>query len=216
MQAGHPALRSQPSGATRRTQDRRPAIGRTVRAPPIAPATHRTASAARGRAGSIRGCATAVAPGTRCAGWHTRRSDPPCAAAASDRPRGWPPRLRLQQADPIAAHEAVRPARRPAHTRRRRVGCSGSCRYCCRAAEPPNVRGTADRPAHDGLGPQNRDPGCARNARSASVDTRPRIALRCGKRPNRRITSWCRTAHSYAPPATGSSRNAPNRRRDSS
>ena len=36
---------------------------------------------------------------------------------------------------------------------------------------------------------QNVDPGVVRNATSSGVDARPRMTLRCGKRPKRRITS---------------------------
>lgn len=45
--------------------------------------------------------------------------------------------------------------------------------------------------AGEGLGAQNDDPGSSRNATSSAVLSRPRIALRWGKRPKRAmIVRW--------------------------
>ena len=50
-----------------------------------------------------------------------------------------------------------------------------------------------------------RQPGSRRKATSSTVLSRPRMALRCGKRPKRATTAWCLRAHSSAPTRAGSS-----------
>ena len=69
-----------------------------------------------------------------------------------------------------AANRLRRPPAMNARCRLRRRVRRRARRYVCSAA-------------------QNDDPGCRRNSRSASLDARPRIWLRCGKRPKRAITS---------------------------
>jgi hypothetical protein len=56
---------------------------------------------------------------------------------------------------------------------------------------------------------QNELPGPLSNSNSSAVDVRPRIALRCGKRPNRSMMSLCASAYfvsSGSPNAEMSSR----------
>ena len=57
-----------------------------------------------------------------------------------------------------------------------------------RYAVVKQAAGCAGRPAV-GSRRQKLEPGCSRKAASSAVLARPRMALRCGKRPKRAITS---------------------------
>jgi len=72
----------------------------------------------------------------------------------------------------------------------RRAARSGSRPATCRPLLLPMAQGLAPRLA------QNPEPGSCRKASSAALDTRPKAALRCGKRPKRAITSRCLSAKS--------------------
>jgi hypothetical protein len=43
---------------------------------------------------------------------------------------------------------------------------------------------------------QRDEPGCCRNTTSSSVEVRPKISFRCGKRPKRSMIALCRIAKS--------------------
>ena len=60
------------------------------------------------------------------------------------------------------------------------------------AQHPSQVAGADD--IEGARHPQNLEPGWRRKASSSALDARPRIALRCGKRPKRAMTSRCRCA----------------------